>query len=82
MYVENRKMKSLWMPAAQGVMYPITDIPADKYYLPGFAWFDYIRPTSPQDILVWRGKGKGQEMKVVKHKGAPLQKLDKILKKE
>jgi hypothetical protein len=53
----------------------MTQIPPAKRYLPGFAWFDYVRPLSKEDIFVWRGKKAGTELKVVKRRQAPLQKL-------
>ena len=55
-YMENRKMKKIWMPKAEGTLYPMSQIPPDKKFLPGYAWYDYIRPLSKQDIFVWRPK--------------------------
>ncbi len=75
MFMENRKMKKIWMPKAEGVMYPMTQIPPDKKFLPNFAWFDYVRPLDKDDIFNWRGKKAGTELKVVKRKSAPLQHL-------
>ena len=56
MYMENRKMKKIWMPKAEGTLYPMSQIPPDKKYLPGYAWYDYVRPLSKHDIFVWRSK--------------------------
>ncbi len=78
---DNRKMKKIWMPAATGTFYPIPMIPADKRYLENFQWFDYVRPLSPADVFVWRGKKKGTELKEKAVRKAPLQNLDKIDKK-
>lgn len=75
MFMENRKMKKIWMPKAEGVMYPMTQIPPDKKFLPGFAWFDYVRPLNKDDIFNWRGKKAGTELKIIKRKEAPLQHL-------
>ncbi len=75
MFMENRKMKKIWMPKAEGVMYPMTQIPPDKKFLPGFAWFDYVRPLYKTDIFNWRGKKAGTELKVIRRKEAPLQHL-------
>ena len=75
MFMENRKMKKIWMPKAEGVMYPMTQIPPDKKFLPNFAWFDYVRPLDKDDIFNWRGKKAGTELKVAKRKSAPLQHL-------
>jgi hypothetical protein len=41
----------------------MSQIPPEKKQLDGFAWFDYVRPLSKEDIFVWRGKKKGTEMK-------------------
>ena len=61
MFMENRKMKKIWMPKAEGTLYPMSQIPPDKKYLPGYAWYDYIRPLSRLDIFVWRTKKKENE---------------------
>jgi hypothetical protein len=75
---ENRKMKKIWMPAASGTFYPIPMIPSQLRFLENFQWFDYIRPITPEDIYVWRGKTKGTELKKSVQRTAPLQKLDKL----
>ncbi len=75
MYLENRKMKRIWMPKAEGVMYPMSQIPPDKRFLPNYVWFDYVRPLNKEDIFVWRGKKAGTELKEVKRREAPLQYL-------
>lgn len=53
----------------------MTQIPPDKKFLPGFAWFDYVRPLNKDDIFNWRGKKAGTELKIIKRKEAPLQHL-------
>jgi lipopolysaccharide export system protein LptA len=58
MFMENRKMKRIWMPKAEGTLYPMSQIPPDKKFLPGYAWYDYIRPTDRYDIFNWRPKRK------------------------
>jgi hypothetical protein len=78
---ENRKIKKIWMPAAEGTFYPIPMIPSNVRYLENFQWFDYVRPTSPQDIFNWRGKHEGSELKKSVQRKAPLQELDKLGKK-
>ena len=75
---ENRKVKKIWMPAATGTFYPIPMIPNDVRFLENFQWFDYIRPISPEDIFLWRGKTKGTELKKTTQRKVPLQKLNKI----
>ena len=78
---ENRKIKKIWMPAAEGTFYPIPMIPSNVRYLENFQWFDYVRPTSPQDIFNWSGKHEGSELKKSVQRKAPLQELDKLGKK-
>ena len=77
MFLENRKMKKIWMEKPVGTLYPMTQIPPSKYFLPQYAWFDYIRPLSKEDIFNWRPKRSGQELKEVKRREAPKQKLNK-----
>lgn len=74
---ENRKLQRIWMPKPTGTLYPMTQIPPDKYKLDCFAWFDDIRPKDKNDVFVWRGKSKGTALKVIKRQVAPLQHLDK-----
>ena len=54
--------KGAFIGKANGTMYPMDQIPAEKYKLPTFAWFDYIRPRNKEDIFEWRGKKAGQQM--------------------
>lgn len=75
MFMENRKLERIWTSKSEGMMYPMTQIPPDKYKLPSFAWFDDIRPTSKEDIFVWRGKKQGMELKTIERHAVPLQKL-------
>ena len=81
LFMKDRKMDKIWMPASTGVIYPIVMIPPIRLYLSNVAWFDYIRPRNKEDIFVWRPKKAGTELKTsYKHK-APLQSLDDIKKK-
>jgi hypothetical protein len=45
------------------MMYPMTQIPPAKRFIEGFNWFDYVRPTSREDIFNWRPKKEGTELK-------------------
>lgn len=78
LYFENQKVDHIWMPAAEGMMYPIPLIPQDKLYLENFVWFDYIRPIDKFDIFVWRSKKSGSELKKSVQRVAPKQKLENI----
>lgn len=80
LYMKERKMDKIWMPAAEGVLYPLFLVPPGKEYLPNFAWFDYIRPLNKDDIFDWRPKKSGTELKVTTRRKPPMQTLDKIKK--
>ena len=71
MFLENRKMKKIWMEKPSGVLYPMSQIPPDKYFLPQYAWFDYVRPLNKEDIFNWRPKKEGSELKEQKRRELP-----------
>ena len=75
MFMENRKMQRIWMPAAEGTMYPMSQIPPSKLYLPGFAWFDYVRPLDKDDIFNWRPKRSEDVIKPKPRRQPPVQSL-------
>ena len=75
MYIKERKLDKIWTCKFESTMYPMTQIPANRYKLQNFAWFDYIRPIDKDDIFNWRGKNSGAMLKPVKRRNAPLQKL-------
>ncbi|MBE6287759.1 MAG: hypothetical protein E7099_06185 [Mediterranea massiliensis] len=57
MLLKDRKLESgTFIGKTNGIAYPLDQIPADKYRLPAFAWFDYMRPRNKNDIFNWRGK--------------------------
>ena len=60
MYMEKRKMKKIWMPKAEGTLYPMSQIPPEKKYLPGYAWYEDVRPRDRYDIFNWRPKQKAE----------------------
>ena len=76
-FTPERKMEKIWACKHNGVMYPISQIPPDKYFLPGFAWFDYVRPLSKDDIFEWRPKKGGTELKKERRRQAPLNSIVK-----
>ncbi|MEG1861047.1 MAG: OstA-like protein [Bacteroidaceae bacterium] len=80
MYMQNKKMKRIWTPEVVGTLYPLLLIPKDKLYLANFAWFDYIRPLSKEDLFEWRGKKKGTELKQSIRREVPLQNLNTVKK--
>ena len=70
-FFENRKMKRLWFEKPTGCYYPINQIPTEKNPLPGFAWFDYVRPLNKEDIFDWRPKKAGSELRELKRREPP-----------
>lgn len=78
LFMKNRKVDRIWMPAATGSFYPIPLIPSDMLYVENFAWFDYIRPIDRFDIFHWRPKAEGTELKKIVRRQAPRQKLKDI----
>ena len=56
MFLKDRKLERVWTPKTSGTMYPLNQIPADRRHLPGFMWYDYVRPINRYDIFNWRGK--------------------------
>ena len=74
---EERKMQKVVMkPNPEGVLYPMTQIPPEQYYLREFAWFEELRPTDKNDVFVWRGKKDDEKLKKIERTAAPLQRLD------
>lgn len=70
-----RKLERIWMPKAEGTLYPMTQIPPGKDKLDVFTWFDYIRPVDKDDVFNWRGKAGGTEIRKIKRHAPPLQTL-------
>ena len=56
MFMKGKKLESVWTPKTSGTMYPLHQIPEDRKRLPGFMWYDYIRPLDRYDIFNWRPK--------------------------
>jgi hypothetical protein len=78
-YMKNRKVDKVVVPKeSKGVFYPMSQRPVDKRFLENFAWFDYVRPRSREDIFNWRGKGTDKELKVIKKDKIPLPTLDRF----
>ena len=78
LFMKSRKVDHVWMPAAQGTLYPLPLIPPDALYLENFQWFDYIRRLNKDDIFVWRPKKEGPELKETARRQPPKQKLKDI----
>lgn len=80
-FMEDRKVSKIWMPASTGKMFPPDKIPTTKRYLENFAWFDYIRPLNKDDIFVWRGKSQNQVLNKTSERKVPLQSLELVKSK-
>jgi len=78
LYMKDRKIEKIWMPATTGHFYPPMGLPAGRRYLINFAWFDYIRPLNKDDIFEWRGKDAKNILKSTENRKAPIQKLDNL----
>lgn len=74
----DRKLDHIWAPTSTGTFYPLIKIPSATRYLDNFQWFDYIRPRDRHDIFVWRGKRSGTELKEIKQRTAPVQRLSDL----
>ena len=72
---DQRKLERIWMPKAQGTLYPMTQIPPGKDKLDVFAWFDDIRPKNKDDVFIWKPKASGTELKHIKRHAAPIQQI-------
>ena len=80
-YMKDRKVERVVIPKeSKGVFYPMSKRPEDKRFLENFAWFDYVRPLSKDDIFNWRGKGTDMELRLVKKNKIPLPTLDRFKK--
>ena len=75
-YIVDRQMEKLLITKkSNGVFYPILQIPPDKMKLPTFGWFNKLRPLSPYDILIWRGKNSEDKLKKTNRSPVPLPSL-------
>ena len=64
MLLKDRRMeRGSFIGKASGTMYPMDQIPPDKWRLPSFVWFDYVRPLNKEDIFNWRGKKSGETLR-------------------
>lgn len=70
-----RKLDHIWTNKFKGNMYPMTQVPPNRYKLESFAWFDYMRPRDKDDVFQWRGKTRGTEIRNIQRHAAPIQSL-------
>lgn len=51
-----RQLEKIWASKSEGVLYPMTQIPPSKDYLPNFGWYEHIRPANKDDIYYIEGR--------------------------
>ena len=80
-YLKDGQVDKVIVPKdSKGVFYPMSQRPSEKRHLENFVWFDYVRPTSKEDIFNWRGKNAGEVLKVIKREKVPLPTLERFRK--
>ncbi len=62
---DQKLQKGMFIGKANGTLYPMDQIPDEKYKLPSFVWLDYIRPRDKEDIFNWRSKREGEKLKKI-----------------
>ncbi len=79
LFLDKGKMeKAVMIGKSNGTLYPMTQIPEDKKHLPSFAWFDYIRPLSKDDLFEWRPKRAGEALQKTTRRASSSSKRDLI----
>ena len=72
-FMKDGEVDKILIPTkADGIFYPLSQVPQEKRYLDNFAWFDYVRPTDKDDIFKWRGKSKELQLKKIERGKIPL----------
>lgn len=61
-YMKDRQLQKIWAPQPEGTAYPLTQIPRGKDIVPGFVWYSYLRPTSKEDIFIWRERKNSKKL--------------------
>lgn len=82
-YMKDGEVDKILIPTkADGIFYPLTQIPQEKRYLSNFAWFDYVRPIDKDDIFRWRSKSKEQQLKKIERGSVPLPTFENFAKEK
>jgi lipopolysaccharide export system protein LptA len=53
---ERRKLKRIWTSKFTATLYPLTQLPPGRQFLPLYAWYEEIRPRSKDDLYRWVSK--------------------------
>lgn len=76
MYISpERQLEKIWTCKHVSDMYPMTQIPPDKYKLTQFVWHEELRPRSKEDIFVHKKMSDSARLKKQERMEAPLQTL-------
>ena len=75
LFMANKELSKIWTRESKGTFYPLPFVTDREAYLSNFAWFDYMRPTSPADIFIWVPKAAGTELKRTERRAVPFQSL-------
>ncbi len=82
-YMKDGEVDKILIPTkADGIFYPLTQIPQEKRYLSNFAWFDYVRPMDKDDIFRWRSKSKELQLKKIERGSVPLPTFENFAKEK
>ncbi len=72
---EESQLEKIWTCKHVSDMYPMTQIPPEKYKLSQFAWFDDLRPRNKYDIFNHKAMKEESKLKKQDRIEAPLQTL-------
>ncbi len=76
MYIsDQQQIEKMWTCKHVSDMYPMTQIPPEKYRLPQFAWFEDLRPKNKDDIFTEKKMDDDLKLKKQDRIEAPLQTL-------
>lgn len=81
-YLEDEKLKRMKaFPSPKGTTYPLAMAPPERTKLPGFAWFEWIRPKDKDDIFEWKSKNEANKLKAQPRRNAPMQTIQRFANK-
>ncbi len=70
-----QQIEKMWTCKHVSDMFPMTQIPPDKYRLPQFKWFDDLRPKDKDDIFIHKRMADEEKLTKQERIEAPLQTL-------
>lgn len=73
---EERQLQKMWTSKHKSVLYPMTQIPPDKYKLSEFIWLDDLRPKDKDDIFNVRQMTADQQQTITNRPAIPLNRFD------